>query len=357
MAIQLSVSTNIGEQQATSSITYCYLYEPLNVIIEENANLTPTKIYIELRALDTEDPTTIVESIAGYAEYDVNPNQPLKVDLMKIARQHHDANLYKFGTTADIVGTNGWKSVVSQYVYEFRVSSDVSATIVSVKKLPIIGGRTYDTFTPLVEYTQDLTEAEVEGVTFFNRFPSHPYFIQALRPTTSSTLKPTIVKVDGTTFTDVSGGYPASGQTGYPDYLFNVDPCGGYLIWKSKLGGWMQWGFTLGSQSKSRSYEGGLQVGMFESTADYGGDMFVPVDYTGISTSRSRTMKSLSLNSKELEAVSGILESPAVYVVDSDGSMELMRVTSATTPRRVGASGGDFSVSLKSISSVSQKTR
>ena len=93
MAVQLSVSPNIGGQQATSTISYCYLYEPLNVIIEENLNLTPTKIYIELRALDTEDPTTIVESIAGYAEYDVNPNQPLKVDLMKLARQHHDANL------------------------------------------------------------------------------------------------------------------------------------------------------------------------------------------------------------------------------------------------------------------------
>lgn len=348
MAVQLSVSPNIGGQQATSSITYCYLYEPLNVIIEENLNLTPTKIYIELRALDTEDPTTIVESIAGYAEYDVNPNQPLKVDLMKLARQHHDANLYKFGTTSDIVGTNGWKSVVSEYVYEFIVTSDVSSTIVSVKKLPIIGGRTFDTFTPLVEYTQDLTEAEVEGVSFSNRFPSYPNYIQALKDPTSSDLRPTMVKLEGASFTDVAN---------YPEYQFNIDPCGGYLVWKSKLGGWMQWGFTLGSQSKSRSYEGGLQVGMFESTADYGGDIFVPVDYTGISTSRSRTMKALSLSSKELEAVSGILESPAVYVVDSDGSMELMRVTSATTPRRVGASGGDFSVSLKSISNVSQKTR
>lgn len=348
MAVQLSVSPNIGGQQATSTISYCYLYEPLNVIIEENLNLTPTKIYIELRALDTEDPTTIVESIASYAEYDVNPNQPLKVDLMKLARQHHDANLYKFGTTADIVGTNGWKSVVSQYVYEFRVTSDVSSTIVSVKKLPIIGGRTYDTFTPLVEYTQDLTEAEAEGVYFANRFPDYPYYLQALKDPTASDLRPTMAKVTGGAFTASSG---------YPEYQFNIDPCGGYLVWKSKLGGWMQWGFTLGSQSKSRSYEGGLQVGMFESTADYGGDVFVPVDYTGISTSRSRTMKALSLSSKELEAVSGILESPAVYVVDSDGTMELMRVTSATTPRRVGASGGDFSVSLKSISSVSQKTR
>ena len=348
MALTLSVSPNIEGQQATSSVTYCYLYEPLNVMIEENSTLTPTKIYIELRALDTEDPTTIVESIADYAVYDINPNQPLKVDLMKLARQHHDANLYNFGKTSDIVGDNGWKSVVSQYVYEFRITSDVSATLVSVKKLPIIGGRTYDTFTPLVEHTQDLTEAEVEGVYFANRFPDYPYFIQSLKSPTASSLKPIMSKVVGGTFTDAAG---------YPEYQFNIDPCGGYLIWKSKLGGWMQWGFTLGSQSKSRSYEGNLQVGMFESTADYGGDPFVPVDYTGISTSRSRTMKALSLSSVELEAVSGILESPAVYVVDSDGNMELMRVTSATTPRRVGASGGDFSVSLKSISRVSQKTR
>jgi len=352
MAVQLSVSPNIGGQQATSSVTYCYLYEPLNVIIEENLNLTPTKIYIELRALDTENPTTIVESISGYAIYDVNPNQPLKVDLMKLARQYHDANLYKFGKTSDIVGANGWKSVVSEFIYEFRVTSDVSSTIVSVKKLPIIGGRTFDTFTPLVEYTQDLTEAEDEGVYFANRFPDYPYYIQSLiNPavtTATGSLKPTMIKVTGGAFT---------ANSGYPEYQFNIDPCGGYLIWKSKLGGWMQWGFTLGSQSKSRSYEGSLQVGMFESTADYGGDPFIPVDYTGISTSRTRTMKALSLSSVELEAVSGILESPAVYVVDSDGNMELMRVTSATTPRRVGASGGDFSVSLKSISRVSQKTR
>ena len=352
MSIQLSASVNISGQQATSSVTYCYLYEPLNVMIKEDINLSPTKIYIELRVLDTEDPTTIVESISEYAVYDVNPSQPLKVDLMKLARQHHDANLYKFATASDIVGTNGWKFVVSQYVYEFRISSDVSSTIVIVKKLPIIGGRTFDTFTPLVEYTQDLTEAEVEGVPFGQRFPTYPYFIQALvNPavsTASGSLKPTIIKLDGTSV-DISSGIP--------EYQYNIDPCGGYLVWKSKLGGWMQWGFTLGSQSKSRSYEGGLQVGMFESTTDSFGDPFVPVDYTGISTSRSRTMKALSLSSKELEAVSGILESPAVYVVDSDGNMELMRVTSATAPRRVGASGGDFSVSLKSISSVSQKTR
>ena len=81
------------------------------------------------------------------------------------------------------------------------------------------------------------------------------------------------------------------------------------------------------------------------------------VNYTGIATDYSVTLKALSLTSDELKGVSGIQESPAVYFVYPDGRMELMRLSAATIPLNSLSNGGDFSVSLKSISKVEQKTR
>ena len=52
------------------------------------------------------------------------------------------------------------------------------------------------------------------------------------------------------------------------------------------------------------------------------------------------------------------MASPAVYLMRSpDSALELMRVTSASAPINNLSNGGDFSVSLKSISQSSHKTR
>jgi len=106
------------------------------------------------------------------------------------------------------------------------------------------------------------------------------------------------------------------------------------------------------------NYTGKLDVGMFESTSPVYGNAYVPVDYTGLDMSYSLSLKSLSLSSDELKAVSGIALSPAIYYVsDFSGKLELMRLSSSTAPIGNIANGGDFSVSLKSISNTSQKTR
>ena len=101
---------------------------------------------------------------------------------------------------------------------------------------------------------------------------------------------------------------------------------------------------------------GKLDVEIFESTEDIDGHIYKPVNYTGIETTSSTSLKSLSLSSDELKVVSGINFSPAVYYVTSDGKMELMRMSGANTPLDSKANGGDFSLNLKSIGAVKQST-
>jgi hypothetical protein len=56
--------------------------------------------------------------------------------------------------------------------------------------------------------------------------------------------------------------------------------------------------------------------------------------------------------------VQSIIASPAVYYMRDQGEeLELMRLTSANAPLDNKANGGDFTVSLSSISTTMQKTR
>jgi hypothetical protein len=343
MAIQLSANAQISGQVATPSTSYCYLYEPLKVIITEATGLTATKYYIELEVRDTSDYSNIIETISQYGVFDVNAGEGITVDLMKMARQHHNANIYKFASMNDVVGINGWKSVVSEYIYNFNITSDVSTTVDVVSKLPIIGGRPFDEFVPTVLETQNVTEAEIQGVSFSNIWSGWPYILTSLADPTDNDARPTMIKaLAGSLSTDIKP----------------KQPCGGYLVWKSKYGGWMQWGFDLGTESTTKSYQGNLQVGMFESTNYVSGNPYVQVDYTGIKSGKSRTMKALGLTTQQLRAVSGIADSTAVYYVKSEsGEMELVRLTSSSVPLISSASGGTFSVSIKSISQLTQQTR
>ena len=137
--------------------------------------------------------------------------------------------------------------------------------------------------------------------------------------------------------------------------LSGTAPCGAFLIWKSRLGGWMTWGFQMKQESQQKKYTGGIQTGLMEAL---GGVHYVPVNYTGLETSYTVTLKDLHLTNDELEACQSIMASPAVYLMRSpDSALELMRVTSASAPINNLSNGGDFSVSLKSISQSSHKTR
>ena len=591
----ITLATEILGQEATSSVSYCYLYEPLRVQITESDS-TAESVSIELEILDTSNTATVVENLVEYGSFDLNPGQPISIDLMKIAQQYHDANVYNYSHIDEIVDSStGWQSVVSKYVYNFKISSDKTSTPIEVKKLPIIGGRSFSDFTPSVSEDLPITEAEGLGLDLKYQWEGFPSLETELATLGSTDLSPTIQKYQrglnritnskllddsnwnlqsgdsisngefifgggsgdrspigftptfGRTYTgtftiaqvqegsfavfDGAGGvnvsgyidsvgtysftyvqsntsfdklslYTASGFRGkmkdiswvehenlspidvtssgwfsggdavltsgitspnsssdayklssssgdgyistngideindgdevtisvwlkgdvdarirlqelYGDYtnyfqenisitstwtryevsgikgvdgnssrmVIDIDPdssgyldiylphvenltkskrsaCGGQLVWKSRLGGWMNWGFKLKKESQAKKYEGNIQVGMFESTLDLGGNAYIPTNYTGISTSYSLTLKDLGLNSNELRAVQSIIASPAVYYMkDGSGSLELMRLSSANAPLDNKANGGDFTASLSSISTSMQKTR
>lgn len=338
----LTIATEILGQEATALTTYCYLYEPLRIQITES-DATAKKIYIELEVRPTSNRNISSAVFVEYGNFDINPGQPLSVDLMKLAQQHHNANVYNFSHIDEIV-SDGWKSIVSEYIYAFRITSDVTTTPTLVEKLPIIGGRSFPDFVPTVQASGGsdvrLTEGEVQSLDPYGRWINYPYLVSSLEDLTdtgTADLRPTIQK-------GIS--------------LVGSKACAGQVVWKSRLGGWMTWGFKMKKEAQAKTYSGKIAVGMFESTAAVGGNAYIPADYTGINTSYTLTLKELSLNSDELRAVQSIIASPAVYFMkDTTGSLELMRLTSANAAIDNKANGGDFTVSLSSISTSMQKTR
>jgi len=197
----ITVNTNIQGQEATSVCTYGYLYEPLVVAIDES-DLLALKILVDIEVVDTDNNTIIVETLVEYAEYDISVGQLLTIDLMKLARQHHDANLFKFATINDIL-LNGWSSVVSKYKYRFKIYSDKTTTPVVVYKLPIIGGRLKKDFTPVVSQSIPLTEAEVAGVDLTDRWCNYETLTTVLADPTAENSRPSIESsnpIDDNTF-------------------------------------------------------------------------------------------------------------------------------------------------------------
>jgi hypothetical protein len=333
----ITINTQITGQVASATPSYCYLYEPLYVGIFESES-TALKLYVDLEIQDTNNSANVVETIVRYGNFDLNPGQKFSLDLMKLAQQYHQARLYNYSHIDDIVeDTVGWYSAVSRYRYNFKIYTDVTTTPISIVKIPIIGGRTYTDFEAAVNEQNPLTELDVFGISLSNRWKGYPYITNALADPTIVDAKPSLIKVIST------GG---------------KIPCGGQLIWKSKLGGWVTWGFDSKDKRTSHSYEGRIEVGPFEPISIDGGNAFVEADYTGITTRDSISLKAFSLTNAELQAANGITSSPAIYYMkDNSGRLELMRLTSASVPQNSLANGGDFSVSLRSISSSSQRTR
>ena len=333
----ITVETEILGQEATAVATYCYLYEPLRVRITED-DLLATKIFIDLQPFQVGDGIPITTE-TEYAVFDINPGEGVTVDLMEIVKQYHDANVYKFSEVDEMDLGDGFKAIIDSYRYKFHIYTDQTPTPIEVYKLPIIGGRMLEQFVPAVGQSQALNEFEYYGLDtaeLKTRWGNISFVEASLSdPNVGGSVIPTITKL-------TPGG---------------TEPCGGFIIWKSRFGGWMFWGMDIQSRGFSKTYAGKLEVGMFESTLAVGGNPFTPVDYTGINTSYSRNLKALSLTAEELLAVAGIHASPAVYYQEvGSEKLELMRLTAASTPVGSLANGGDFSVSLQSISITGQKT-
>jgi len=335
----LTLTAEINGQDISAGQSYAYLYEPLRVNIEDS-DLTAVKVYMDLQVWDISD-STQVEEIVKYAEFDINSGSSFAVDVMEIIRQHYDARVYKYSHIDEIAeDTKGWHSIVSKYSYICRFYNNVNELAkTGVNTHVIIGGRKFPNFVPAVPYTQNLTEYEVVGIDSemkgrWNGWPNIQAQLVDLSIGTDD--RPTV-----STFTPVSGD----------------EACGGMVIWKSRLGGYMFWGFDIASETEQSRYKGSLEVGMFESTEETNGDAYVPVDYLEIETSYTINLKSIGLSRDELTAVRGIRNSPAVYYMrEKTGELELMRLTSVSAPLPSNANGGDFSITLKSISRTSHKT-
>lgn len=328
----ITVNEQISTQQATSTTTYCYLYEPLKIDISESISGV-TQIFIDLVVYDTETGVEI-DSEVEYGKYDISQNLTVEVDLSRLMQQYHEANVFKIGEISDI--SNNYDHTVSKYKYKFLIYSDVTATKTEVFKLPIIGGRDFYDFEGEVLQTQDLTEAELYEVDLTGRWNDYYNISTTLSSPTLTDSSPTI-----TTSLESSA---------------DIVPCGGMLIWKSRFGGWMYWGMDIARITPKGSYKGNLTVGMFEATA--AGSPYVQVNYTEIENSYSISLKALSLTNDELKSVAGIVNSPAVYYMrDPKARLELMRVTSASAPISTLIGGEDFTVELTNISTSSQKTR
>ena len=154
--MSLTITPQVTGQEASSSITYCYLYEPLRIDVDESVSSSGIRVFIDLEVIDSSNTSSVIETLVDYGEFDVNPGKTLSIDLMKIVRQHHDSNLYKFSNIDDIVNS-GWDSIVSKYIYNFKIRSSVSPTPIEIKKLPIIGGRNFQDFKPTLGLTNKIS--------------------------------------------------------------------------------------------------------------------------------------------------------------------------------------------------------
>lgn len=338
------ITPEIRGQECSETISYCYLFEPLRINVEESDPLA-VKLYVEVERYNIQDKTVLVPfedgstSLPRYIEIDLYPNRGVTFDLAEVMQQLHFAGVYKVATIAEIE-TSYEEMIVSKYIYKFKLTSNLTVIPVVVTKLPILGGRSFRDYKSTVNFNQPLNEFDYYGINqdeLVKKWSNYMFYKTSLKdPGSGDNLQPnvTLIQQAGIQF-----------------------PNGGVLYWKSRFGGWMFWGFDLEERSSSGSYEGKLEVGLFESTKPKNGEPYIQVDYISISSSYTVQLKSLGLTQLQLLAVSGIDSSAAIYyAADNSGKLELMRLLSSSSPYKNLAKGGDFSVSLKSISNNTQKT-
>jgi len=335
----LTITPQISGQVADGTLSYCFLMEPLKVhITDSDANTSI--IYADITRIATD--TGVEELVkADYIMRDVSSLGGVVIDLTKVMKQLHDFDTLKFGSISNIVA--GWDSVVSKYIYKFEFRSDQAPTVkTTILKLPIIGGRSFENFAPVVNFLTPIRELSLSE-------------LQDGKLGGYQIVNFVLKQISAVLDSDYS---PSSSISSITEVNNNC-PNGGVIHWKSKLGGWMSWGMDLKTVSKSHSYMGNLDVGMFESTIwSGGGNSFAQVNYTGSTSGETVSLKSLSRSVSELIGLSEINGTPAVYFQRTSSSkLELMRLASASAPIKTYINGGDFSVSLKNISSTEYKVK
>jgi hypothetical protein len=324
----LAITPQISGQQTGGAITYCFINEPLKVHIEDS-DPAVNEIYADITQISTY--TGIAEPIKlKYIVRDIISLGGVAIDLMKVVKQLHDFDVYHFSNDSELSGVSGKDSVLSKYIYKFQFYTNISDTKTTIQKLPILGGRTFENFVPTVNHLTPILELSNFDNAYLKNYTNVSY-----------TLKDISTVIDSNYSLTTVSSVVTQGE----------ESCEGRIIWKSKLGGWMYWGMNLKTSKVKGSYQGNIDNGMFESTNfSGGGQAYIPVDYTSVSSGTSITLKCLSLTAEELIGVAEINGSPAVYYQKTTSSgLELMRLTSATAPIKTHINGGDFSVSLKGL--------
>jgi len=326
-----------GYDKASFPVTrfYHYLYEPLDVEITETDSGV-TKCYIDLILINAETGTT-VSTISEYGLFDLLPNITLRVDIMKLIRQYDNADVYKIRAATAVT----YQTVITEYAYDVKIRTDVPNET-TIKTLPLRGVRSFDLISanPLITGTPSITERDIYGITFDAATAKWSYRdipVMTLQAPTATDVRPTLAVTD----------YIATNNSD--------EPCGGTVIWKSRLGGWMYWGFDIRTESHTGRYEGNIEVGMYETDEN---GIFTPSDYTKVKTSYTYSLKSLSLSSIELEAFKDIASAPVVYYKHYGSKFwEMMRLASPNVPVSTLSDGGDVSITLRNILKAEQFIR
>tara|TARA_R110002049_G_scaffold257269_1_gene432695 strand:+ start:169 stop:1173 length:1005 start_codon:yes stop_codon:yes gene_type:complete len=324
----LTITPQISGQQADSTLSYCFINEPLKVHVTDSDSAV-TQIFVDVTQINNFEATGLSSKVK-YIVRDIVSLGGIAIDLMKVVKQLHDFDVYHFSDDSELANA-GKDSVLSKYIYRFDFYTNISTTPTTILKLPILGGRTFQNFVPAVNYTTPIRElgaGDFDDAHLLNY--TNPVF--SLRQISSVT----------------NSDYSLITQY---DVAQGSESCEGRIVWKSKLGGWMYWGMNLKTSKINGSHSGNIDNGMFESTVfSGGGSAYIPVNYTSVKSSNSITLKCLSLTAEELIAVAEISGSPAVYYQSGPSEkLELMKLTSATAPIKTHINGGDFSVSLSGL--------
>ena len=152
----LTITPQISGQQANSTLSYCFINEPLKVYITDSLS-TVNQIFADVTQISTSTGAVVTTNI-GYIVRDVVSLGGIAIDLMKVVKQLHDFDVYHFSSISDLTGTAGKDSVLSKYIYKFEFYTNISATKTTILKLPILGGRTFENFVPTVDNNTPITE-------------------------------------------------------------------------------------------------------------------------------------------------------------------------------------------------------
>lgn len=321
----ISIQTELSDHTISSAKSYKYLFEPLRVRITETGSKW-VKITV-LRKSPAMDVT--LQTYADYFFSETDATGMAVVDLMEIARDFY-GEIYKLGHYADISLNPG----VLLFVFQFKITTDLTATATNLSIIPVIGGRSFDQFNGDILHTAPLTEWAYYGITQ-PLFKGYPKIEIILIDPVQTYIIPT-----------VNIGLSVTGR----------DVCGGYLIWKSRFGGWMTYGFDIFSETESMEYNLSVDSNLFEGNTNR--RPYVPVNYAQVENSYNVSLKALSVSKEEAQALKSLNSAPVAFLMRSTTSkLELMRISSASIPINNLANGVDVQVTLSSVSTSKQNVR